>query len=117
MISLSKEEKLEIIKEHYDVQDDYIIAFKSTKSDGSSLYAPKDYLYEVGKTYETDRCDCNAVKIDSFGLAAWTKQSALNYHPYGKLFKVKIHIDDIGAIVQVGDKIRCFKLEVIEEIY
>jgi len=116
MASLSKEEKLKTIKEYYEIDGDYIIAYKSTRDDGSSVYAPDEYLYEVGKTYSTNKCDCNAKNENSFGLAAWTKEEALSYYPDGKLFKVKIHIDDIGTIVQDGSKIRCFKLEVIEKI-
>ena len=52
---------------------------------------------------------------NSFGLSAWTKEKALEYYE-GELYKVKIHIDDVGALVQKGSKIRCFKLEVIEKI-
>jgi len=116
MASLSTEEKLDIIQKHYEIDGDYIIAYKSTNADGSSRFAQGEYLYEVGKAYRTDKCDCNAENANSFGLSAWTKEGALDYYQKGKLFKVRIHIDDIGAIVQDGSKIRCFKLEVIEEI-
>ncbi|MFA5600687.1 MAG: hypothetical protein WDA06_08850, partial [Phenylobacterium sp.] len=71
--------------------------------------------YEIGKTYKS-HCDCNLTNENSFGLSAWTKKEALEYYPKGKLLKVKIDIKDIGAIVHNGNKIRCFKFEVLEEI-
>jgi len=40
----------------------------------------------------------------------------LDYHSRGKLLKVKVNIEDIGAIVHNNNKIRCFKLEVLEEV-
>jgi hypothetical protein len=108
--------KLQYIKKHtnYEIIDnEYIIAYKSVRSDGYSLYNFQ-YFYEVGKEYEA-HCDCNLETDDSFGLSAWTKEKALEYHSRGKLLKVKIFIKDIEAIVQNYGKIRCRKLKVLEE--
>ena len=111
-----REFKLNYLKKigKYEIIDDYIIAYKSTREDGSSCYNFQ-YKYEIGNSYES-HCDCNIDNENSFGLSAWTKEKALEYYGKGKLFKVKINIDDIGAIVQDDGKIRCFKLEILEEI-
>ena len=82
------------------------------RSDGSSVFNWQ-YKYEVEKTY-TSTCDCDLSNQNSFGLSAWTKEKALEYHK-GKLLKVKIYIKDIGAIVQDECKIRCYKQEVLGE--
>jgi hypothetical protein len=112
---VSKEEKLKYIKENtsYEVFDDYIIAYKSCRSDRYSKFNFQ-YKYEVGCVYESN-CDCNLDNKNSFGLSAWTREGALEYCNE-KLLKVKINIEDIGAIVRKESKIRCFKLEVLEEI-
>ena len=65
-------------------------------------------------TYEA-KCDYNIDEENSFGLSAWTKNGALDYHD-GKLFKVKIDIADIGAIVHNNKKIRASKLTILEEV-
>jgi len=113
---VSEYQKMKAIKEcgKYEIDGDYIIAYKSTKIHGISTYNSQ-YVYEVGKTYESN-CNCNINEKYSFGLSAWTKEDALNYCPNGGLYKVKIHIDDIGALVKNSNEIRCFKLEVIEEV-
>ena len=113
----TKEEKLEYIRDNtnYEVIDNqYIIAYKSTKIDGSSVFNFR-YNYQVGKTYES-HCDCNIDNKNSFGLSAWTKEKALEYYNIGKLFKVKIDIEDIGCFVQEDGKIRCWKLTILEEV-
>jgi len=112
----SNKNKLDYIKNNtnYEVIDkEWVIAYKSCRSDGYSVYNFQ-YKYEVGKTYES-HCDCMGVE-DSFGLSAWTKKEALEYHSRGKLLKVKIHISDLGIIVRNGNKIRCRKLTVLEEM-
>jgi len=114
----TKESKLFYLKEHcngiYEIVDDnYIIAYKSTRIDGHSTYNFQ-YQYEVNKTYEA-HCDCNVGIDASFGLSAWTKEKALEYYSKGKLFKVYINIEDIGAIVHDNKKIRCSKLTVVSE--
>ena len=72
------------------------------------------FSYEVGKTY-TSHCDCNIDNEDSFGLSAWTKEKALEYHNSGILLKVLIPIKDIGVIVHNNGKIRTRSLKVCEQ--
>ncbi|HNW67143.1 MAG TPA: hypothetical protein PKO10_08080, partial [Aliarcobacter cryaerophilus] len=113
-----KEEKLSYLKENcngiYEIVDDnYIVAYKSTRVDGYSTYNFQ-YQYKVNEVYES-HCDCNTDDENSFGLSAWTKEKALEYYNEGKLFKVHINIEDIGAIVHDNKKIRCSKLTVISE--
>ena len=113
----SKQFKLEYIKECTDyeiIDDEYILAYKSVRSDYYSTFNFQ-YKYEIGKTY-TSNCDCNVDNESSFGLSAWKKEDALKYYNGGKLLKVKIPIDKIGAIVHNGNKIRAFELTVIDEI-
>jgi len=98
----------------YEILDDkYIIAYKSCRKNGSSIYDPK-YKYKVGNTYKSN-CDCNVDNKNSFGLSSWTKEKALNYCEE-KLLKVKINIEDIGCIVHDNSKVRCYELTVLEEI-
>ena len=115
----TKEFKLNYIKENnlpYElVNDEYIIAYKSTKYDGYSVYNFQ-YKYEVGGTYES-HCDCNTDEQNSFGLSAWTKEGALDYYSKGELYKVRINIEDIGCFVHDNYKIRCHKFTVIEKVY
>jgi len=113
----SKQDKLEYLKKIniYEIlNNEYIIAYKSVRSDNYSVFNFQ-YKYEIGKIYES-HCDCNLDEEDSFGLSAWTKEKALEYYDKGKLLKVKININDIGTITFKDNKIRCFKLEVLEEI-
>jgi len=95
------------------LDDNYIIAYKSVREGYYSVYNFQ-YKYEVGKTY-TSHCDCNLDKENSFGLSAWTREGALDYYNKGRLLKVKIPIEKVGAIVWNNNKIRCFELEVIGE--
>jgi len=113
---VSKEEKLEYIKNNTDyevVDNEYIIAYKSCRDNGYSKYNFQ-YRYEVGKTYES-HCDCNLGYENSFGLSAWTREGALEYCKE-KLFKVRVNVEDIGAIVHNNNKVRCFKLTILEEV-
>ena len=52
----------------------------------------------------------------SFGLNAWTKECALSYYSRGELYKVRIHINDIGTLTQDLYTLRCFKLKILERI-
>jgi len=109
--------KLAYIKNNtnYEVVDDkYIIAYKSVRKDMRSVYRPTAYLYEIGKEYKS-RCDHNIDNENSYGLSAWTKEGALDYYNGGKLLKVRIDIEDIGAIVHNSNKIRCRKLTILDE--
>ncbi len=110
--------KLAYIKKNtnYEVVDNkYIIAYKSVTDDYCSVFIPNHYKYEIGKEYES-YCDCNIDNNSSFGLSAWTKEKALEYYNKGRLLKVQIAIEDIGAIVQYNNKIRCFKFKILEEV-
>ena len=42
------------------------------------------------------------------------KEKALKHYNKDELYKVRIHIDDIGALVHSGGKLRCFKIEILE---
>jgi len=113
----TKEEKLEYLKRiniYKIINNEYLIAYKSIRSDSYSVFNFQ-YLYEVGKTYEA-HCDYNINNDYSFGLSAWTKEKALNYYSDGKLLKVRINIEDLGAVVHDGNKLRCSKLTVLEEV-
>jgi len=112
----TKEEKLEYLKKiniYEIINDEYIIAYKSIRLDNYSVFNFQ-YKYEVGNIYESN-CNCDLNNNNSFGLSAWTKEKALEYYDEGKLLKIKINIEDIGAITK-ENKIRCFKLEVLEEL-
>jgi hypothetical protein len=113
----SKKFKLNYIKNNtnYEIIDDnYILAYKSTKLNGKSAYKPSFYTYEVDKTYNSN-CDCNSNVENSFGLSAWTKEKAIEYCNE-ELYLVKIFVDDIGCITNNNNKIRARKLTVIEKI-
>jgi hypothetical protein len=111
----SKEfKKEEILKTgSYELDGDYVIAYKGIRSDNYSTYNFQ-YQYFVGNEYER-HCDCNVDNENSFGLSAWTMESANNYCDQ-KLIKVRIHLNDLGAIVHDGNKLRCFKFNVLEEV-
>ena len=97
----------------YELDGDYVIAYKGIRSDGRSRYNFR-YHYELGGIYEA-HADHNLDNDDSFGLSAWTEYDAKQYCGQ-KLIKVKIHLDDVAALVHNGGKIRCTRLEVIEEL-
>jgi hypothetical protein len=122
-INNSVSNKLRYIKKHkidtvYPLNKDkngyFLTAYKSVRSDFSSVYNYQ-YTYEIGKTYES-WCDCNLNEENSFGLSAWTKKEALEYYSSGKLLKVKIYLKDLGAIVHKGNKLRAFKIIILEEV-
>lgn len=98
----------------YEMDGDDIIAYKTTKLSGRSLYRAV-YRYAPGETY-TSNADYNIDVENSFGLGAWTKEDALDFFRYGKLFKVKIHLDDLAALVYSNNKLRANRLTVIEEV-
>lgn len=98
----------------YEIEDDYIVAYKSIRQDGYSVASSK-YFYEVGKTYHS-RCDYNTDNLYSFGLSAWTETGASKYYDKGRIMKVRIHLNDLGCIVQDRHNLRCKKLEILEEV-
>lgn len=113
---VSNDIKLKAIKDSglYEIIDDnYIIAYKGIRSDNYSKFNFQ-YQYLVGNTYES-HCNANIDKEISFGLSAWTLEEAKRYCDE-KIIKVKIHINDIKALVNNSNKIRCSKFKVIEEV-
>jgi len=96
-----------------DEQGKYVLAHKGIRRDNYSAYNFQ-YKYEIGQEYES-HCDCNLDAINSFGLSAWTLDEAKEYCNE-KIILVKIYLEDIGAIVHDGNKIRCFKFKVMEEV-
>ena len=111
-----KEFKRNYIKENtkYEIISDKVIAYKTCRSDGYSTYNFQ-FHYETGKEYEC-HADYNIDNDNNFGLSAWTKKEALEYHNKGKLFKVEIDLEDIAAIVHDGNKIRASKIKILEEV-
>jgi len=116
----SIQKKLDYIKENtnYEIYRDfggyYLKLYKSVRNNYYSIFNFQ-YKYEVGKTYES-MCDCNLTVKNSFGLSSWTKEDALDYFADGRLLLVKVYIKDIGAIVHYYNKVRSFKLTVLEEV-
>ncbi len=98
----------------YECHDDYFIAYKAIRPDRYSLYNFQ-YKYEKGGVYES-WCDCSSDE-NSFGLNVGTKLHAEYYgspfHNY-IIVRCKIKYEDIGRIVHGGDKIRCFKIEILD---
>ena len=118
---ISNNIKLKAIKDSnlYEIIDDtYIIAYKGIRSNNYSKFNFQ-YQYLIGNTYKS-HCDANINNENSFGLSAWTLKKAKEYCNE-KIIKVKIHINDVKALVHNSHihnspKIRCSKFEVIEEV-
>lgn len=98
----------------YEMEGDYILAYKTTRRDGYSCYKFSHHYAVDGIC--TSNADFNCDENNSFGLGSWTKERALEYSPYGRLFKVKIHLDDLAALAHDGGKLRAEKLTVLEEV-
>ena len=92
-----------------------IIAYKTVRKNGYSVFTFR-YKYEVGKEYESN-ADFNIDNRDSFGLSAWTKTKALDYHSYGKLFKVGIKPEDLACVIKDENKLRATKIKILEEVH
>ena len=106
----TNQEKLDYLKElniYEIVNDEYIIAYKAVKSNNSSVYKPA-IVYSVGNVYKA-HCNCHPY------LSAWTFDGAKKYYNKGKILKVKIPIEKLGCVTD-ANKIRCFELEVMEEL-
>ena len=109
-------EKLDYLKKlkmYEIVNAEYVIAYKAVKSNYSSVFKP-GLVYSVGNVYKA-HCNCNSNISSSFGLSAWTFDEAKKYYSKGKILKVKIPIEKLGCITD-DNKIRCFELEVLEEL-
>ena len=118
----SVHDKMKYIRNHtdYKIHRDsggyYIELYKSVLKNYYSTYNFQ-FKYEVGHTYET-QCDCIVNIENSFGFSCWSKVDALGYYNSGRLLKVKTYIKDIGAIVyNHRNKVRSFKITVLEEIF
>ena len=102
----------------FEIQEDekglFIVAFKATRRGGRSDFRPS-MRYEVGGVYEA-RCDHDLFRKNSYGLSAWTLEKAKSHVPNGELYRVKIYLDDIGAMVHDGKKIRCKRQEFLERV-
>ena len=96
----------------YECYDDYFIAYKAIRMDRYSLYN-RQYIYLRGCTYSS-HCDTTRDE-NSFGLSAWTYEEACGWgEKLSKVVKVKIYYEDVGRIVHQSNKIRCFKLTVLD---
>ena len=98
----------------YKIKNEMVIAYKAVRSDGYSVYNFQ-YHYEIGEEYES-HCDCNINNNNSFGLSAWTLEGANNYYNRGRIFKVGIPIEDLGAVVHGGNKLRASRIRILDEV-
>ena len=114
-VYVDPDERLKKVKETglYEIEGDYVIAFKGIRSDRYSAFNFQ-YQYFVGGTYESN-ADFNIDEENSFGLSAWTLEEAREYCNE-LIIKVKIHKSDLAALVHEGNKIRCTKFTVLEDI-
>ena len=96
----------------YECHEDYFIAYKAIRNDRYSHFNFQ-YQYLPNQTYEC-HCDCTDNDI-SFGLSVWTYENAEKYNNNsGLIVKVKVKYEDIGRLVHNSNKVRCFKIEVLE---
>ena len=95
----------------YECYEDYFIAYKAIRGDRYSHFNFQ-YQYLPNEVYEAN-CDCTDNE-DSFGLSVWTNEGAKNYNNRGLIVKVKVKYEDVGRLVHNSNKIRCFKIEILE---
>ena len=95
----------------YECHEDYFIAYKAIRKDRYSHFNFQ-YQYLPNHIYES-HCDCTDYG-NSFGLSVWTYEGAKNYNNAGLIVKVKIKYEDVGRLVKMENKIRCFKIEILE---
>ena len=95
----------------YECHEDYFIAYKAIRGDRYSHFNLQ-YQYLPNEVYEC-HCDCTNDE-DSFGLSAWTYEGAKTFNDSGLIVKVKVKYEDVGRLVHNSNKIRCFKIEVLE---
>ena len=112
----TEEKKQEVIETgKYECHDDYFIGYKAIRTDRYSLYNFQ-YKYEKGGVYES-WCDCSDSE-NSFGLSIGTEDFAKRYgfttSIRYNIVRCKVKYEDIGRIVHNGDKIRCFKIEILD---
>ena len=95
----------------YECHEDYFIAYKAISGDRYSHFNFQ-YQYLPNQTYEC-HCDCTNDE-DSFGLSVWTYEEAKRYCDSGLIVKVRVRYENVGRLVHDSNKIRCFKIEVLE---
>ena len=95
----------------YECHEDYFIAYKAIKNDRYSKFNFQ-YRYLPGEEYES-WCDCSKDE-NSFGLSIGTMEFCKNYANSNDIIvKVQIRYEDVGRIVCDGEKIRCFKIKIL----
>jgi len=94
----------------YECHEDYFIACKSIRNDRYSHFNFQ-YQYLAGEIYEA-HCDCSCDE-NSFGLSVWTEEGARRYCDSGLIVRVKVHYEDVGRLVHDSNKVRCFKIEIL----
>jgi len=128
-LKLNEEKESDIKNAGYEILNDengkYILSYKAIREDNKSFTDPYNYEYIGGKIYES-RCNCDVIEEYSYGLGVWEEKNAIEfgksisrsiYLEKFKLIKVKIYINDIGAIIKnKNNMIRCFKFEVVEDL-
>ena len=96
----------------YECHEDYFIAYKAIRNDRYSHYNFQ-FQYLPNQTYEC-HCDCTNEE-NSFGLSVWTKKMMEKYYNGSSLIvKIKVKYEDVGRLVHYENKIRCFKIEILE---
>jgi hypothetical protein len=104
--------KLEAIRKTglYTTDDNYVYGFKGIRRDRYSKFNFQ-YQYLKGQEYEC-HADFNNDNENSFGLSVWTKKEATDYCKQ-LVVEVRIHKDDLAALVHAGGKIRCQKFTIL----
>lgn len=96
----------------YECYDDYFIGYKAIRDDRYSL-CNFQYKYEPGNVYEST-CDCTNEE-NSFGLNVGTRDYAKWYASKNSIIvKCKVRYEDVGRIVHKGEKVRCFRIEILD---
>jgi hypothetical protein len=95
----------------YECYEDYFIAYKAIRSDRYSHYNFQ-YQYLKNGIYNC-HCDCTDNE-NSFGLSVWTEGGAKEYNNTGLIVKVKVRYEDVGRLVHNSNKVRCFKIEILD---
>ena len=112
--STEEKKKAVIDTGKYECYDDYFIAYKAVRKDRHSLYNLQ-YKYKKGCIYESS-CDCTPDE-NSFGLNVGTEDFSNRYgflYSNYILIRCKVCYEDVGRVVHSGDKIRCFKIEIMD---
>ena len=112
--STEEKKKAVIDTGKYECYDDYFIAYKAVRKDRHSLYNLQ-YKYKKGEIYESS-CDCTPDE-NSFGLNVGTEDFSNRYgflYSNYILIRCKVRYEDVGRVVHSGDKIRCFKIEIMD---